>query len=215
MTATDPPPPRLALRLLIPLVVGCVVAIVAVLAAWVEHGGRWILAPRQSMTAGILERTGEAISAFRKKHGRLPAALEELGGLPDAQAGEYMETIDGWDRPLVYGVEGDGYTLVSLGRDGRPGGIGLDYDLGGAGRPLPPASFPTLAQFLFEMDTGRMIQACLACGIMAALAALVTVRGPDLGRGGLLILVVKLALVTGVSLGLAIVLSALEMPSGH
>jgi hypothetical protein len=181
----------------------------------VGYAGLWNLAPEPAMTAAYLETTGKAISAFREQRRRLPSTLGELRELPDAEVAEDGAVYDGWDRPLVYVVEGDRYTLTSLGRDGRPGGVGLDSDLSDVA-PCPPESFPTLAQFLStDMRSADMVVACLACGALAVLASLITLRAPDLHRGSLLVLVLKLALVTGASLVLASLLTMLEVPSGH
>jgi len=39
------------------------------------------------------------------------------------------ETTDGWNRPLIYTRNNDGFALTSFGRDGAPGGSGADADI--------------------------------------------------------------------------------------
>jgi len=55
----------------------------------------------------------------------VPASYPNEGYLPQMP-------MDPWDRPFVYkspGESGSGFDLVSLGKDGQPGGEGLDADL--------------------------------------------------------------------------------------
>jgi hypothetical protein len=56
---------------------------------------------------------------------RLPTSLDVL----PAREGYDNETVDGWNRPLIYRTEEHGFTLTSLGKDGVPGGSGPDADI--------------------------------------------------------------------------------------
>ena len=45
--------------------------------------------------------------------------------------------VDPWSHPYVYkspGATGNGFDLMSYGKDGKPGGEGLDADLAEPGR---------------------------------------------------------------------------------
>jgi general secretion pathway protein G len=82
-----------------------------------------------------------AIENFRLDVGRYPSTEEGLGALQksptdDARwAGPYLKKAvprDPWGQAYLYrfpGERGD-FDIVSLGRDGKPGGTGPDGDLG-------------------------------------------------------------------------------------
>ncbi|NDY42092.1 type II secretion system major pseudopilin GspG [Dissulfurirhabdus thermomarina] len=87
-----------------------------------------------------VELFGAALDSFRLDVGRYPTTEEGLealrtnpGGLK-AWAGPYLPKAvpaDPWGHPYVYqspGEHGD-YDLLSLGRDGAPGGEGEDADI--------------------------------------------------------------------------------------
>jgi general secretion pathway protein G len=88
-----------------------------------------------------LDALDKAISAYRLDTGHLPSPEAGLSALVDRPAndpgwaGPYLQKavpLDPWRHPYFYRVPGDGaheYELGSLGRDGRPGGTGLDADL--------------------------------------------------------------------------------------
>jgi hypothetical protein len=63
----------------------------------------------------------------------LPKSLEEVRGALSLQAGfqwdEKGRPLDGWGRPFLYSTDGAKFVITSLGRDGKPGGLGLDCDL--------------------------------------------------------------------------------------
>ncbi len=68
---------------------------------------------------------GLAALAHRPTTGTIPANWTANG---------YLEQVptDPWGRPYVYhspGPDGAGYEIISLGKDGKPGGDGLDQDL--------------------------------------------------------------------------------------
>jgi hypothetical protein len=66
---------------------------------------------------------------------RIGIYLQQNGGLPETfdllpvREGYLNRTTDAWGRPLNFQIEGDRFTLTSLGRDGVSGGTGDDADL--------------------------------------------------------------------------------------
>lgn len=84
---------------------------------------------------------GKALDMYRLDVGRYPAAEQGLAALNAAPANEakwkgpYLQKavpLDPWGRPYVYkspGEHGD-YDLVSLGKDGSPGGNDENADIG-------------------------------------------------------------------------------------
>ncbi len=84
----------------------------------------------------------KALDQFRLDNRRYPTADEGLAALVEKPAsaanwgGPYLKKgvpQDPWGHPYVYrtpGAKGD-YEVISLGKDGRPGGSGEDADIGG------------------------------------------------------------------------------------
>jgi general secretion pathway protein G len=81
-----------------------------------------------------LNTLGAKLEAFRFDHGRLPESLSELARPGDDDPRPYArpgELLDPWQAPVYYRLfEHDQSALIfSLGRDGLPGGNGVDLDL--------------------------------------------------------------------------------------
>lgn len=92
-----------------------------------------------------------AIDTMRMDVGRLPTREEGLGMLVAAPSeersasrwtGPYLDEdvlpLDPWGTPYQYAPDSTssrGYVLYSLGADGKPGGEGLDADVGILGKP--------------------------------------------------------------------------------
>jgi general secretion pathway protein G len=118
-----------------------VVAIIGLLAAFV--GPRLFGHIGQSQVTAAraqIEALSHAVDAYRIDMGRFPDTNEGLQALVKKPAdatkwnGPYLKKDvpdDPWGHPYLYrapGVAGD-YDIVSLGRDGQPGGTGEDADL--------------------------------------------------------------------------------------
>lgn len=82
--------------------------------------------PPDDMTQTAITETAVRIHMYMIQHRTHP---KDLTVLPQRQ--HYANRItDGWGRLLVYTVEENGViSLKSLGRDGKPGGDGLDQDI--------------------------------------------------------------------------------------
>jgi general secretion pathway protein G len=86
-----------------------------------------------------------ALDAYRLDNDYYPSTTQGLSALVQSPAGDpptprwrgpYLKRRipdDPWGRPYIYrspgGSSPDGYELLSLGRDGRPGGTGEDADI--------------------------------------------------------------------------------------
>jgi hypothetical protein len=79
----------------------------------------------QEMTAGAIGETSYRIGMYVNSNGKPPPDLSVLPARP----GYVNRTTDGWNRPLVYRVDADAFSLTSLGRDGVVGGSGEDADV--------------------------------------------------------------------------------------
>ena len=72
----------------------------------------------------------KAIDQYRLDNRRYPTSEEGLAAVQS-----YLKKSvpnDPWGRPYVYQIPGDKaeYTVLSYGRDGKPGGTGEDADIG-------------------------------------------------------------------------------------
>lgn len=100
---------------------------------------------RVTATRAQIDMLGLALDAYRMDNDRYPTDVQGLDALvqlpvqepvPRNWRGPYLRRTvprDGWERPFVYRAPGQvnptGYDLLSLGRDGKPGGEGEDGDL--------------------------------------------------------------------------------------
>jgi general secretion pathway protein G len=119
-----------------------VVAIIGLLAAYV--GPKYftqIGKSEQAVARSQVEAFHRALAAYRLDVGGFPSNEEGLralvarpNGVPRWN-GPYLDRtppLDPWGRPYIYrmpGAAGD-YDLLSLGRDGQPGGTGDAADVG-------------------------------------------------------------------------------------
>ena len=65
------------------------------------------------------------IEAYYKANHRLPSDLQQLPERP----GYDNEIVDGWKRPIRYTANDMRVALLSLGKDGQPGGSDEDADI--------------------------------------------------------------------------------------
>ncbi len=92
-------------------------------------------------TRAQLDAFDKALSTYRLDCGHLPSSEQGLKSLVERPAdephwgGPYLSKqvpLDPWGHAFVYRMPGDDghdYELLSLGRDGHPGGSGSDADL--------------------------------------------------------------------------------------
>lgn len=120
-----------------------VVVIIGLLASYV--GPRYFaqIGKSEGATARAqIDGLRKALDTYRLDLGRYPTAEEGLAALTkrpaeggDRWAGPYLSKpapLDPWGHPYQYtvpGTNGD-YALLSLGKDGRPGGTGENADIG-------------------------------------------------------------------------------------
>ena len=170
-----------------------------------------------------------AVDAYRQEKHALPATLRDLE--PVWQVDRQGNALDWWHRPLIYQTEGSNYHIVSYGADGRPGGVGFDYDLSesdlGQDRPKwpkpPPESAPTFSQFVADR-TGwligggmQMVVGSAFTGVTAFVLSFVLMgtearRRDRVGRGSPLGAVALTFLAT---LIMGAMMAMMEAPSGH
>ena len=80
----------------------------------------------EEMTLAAIGETSVRMGMYLRQQHKYPATLAELPERP----GYANRITDGWKRPLIYNVDMNGIvTIMSLGRDGKPGGAGKDQDV--------------------------------------------------------------------------------------
>lgn len=115
------------------LVVVLIGGIVAFAATRILGGGD---RAKANLARAQVQTLAEKVQQFEMDTGTLPGSLQELVSAPNAAGwlGPYAkeaELKDPWNRPFEYRMPGDGraFDLVSLGKDGKPGGESVDADI--------------------------------------------------------------------------------------
>jgi hypothetical protein len=157
-------------RIAISLGLAAVVFLIGFLAA--SNQFRALAVTRQTTTRSAMYRLRDALDEHRQTHKRFPATLAELS------PGYELPLEDGWDRPFAYSVAPDGgYTILSLGRDGKRGGEGLDHDLEARPGHVSGARM-TFRQFLELGPVDGFVLSSLASALLAFALGLVAVKRP-------------------------------------
>jgi len=144
---------------------GLAVCLIVVLVAWNDMS-LWVLSPEQYATRHGLLVLGRAIYVYGVDNKTLPASLEDLRGTEygrDLVFGEKGGPLDGWGRPFVYARDDGNCSVTSFGRDGLPGGVGMDSDMTDAS-PFPTYIRPTLMEFVKYCPEGMLGAAVLSGG---------------------------------------------------
>jgi len=92
---------------------------------------------KANLTRSQIQTLAGKIENYQLDTGKLPAKLDDLVTAPGGASnwlGPYAkpaELNDQWGRPIEYRVPGQGrpFDLVSLGKDGQPGGSSYDADI--------------------------------------------------------------------------------------
>jgi hypothetical protein len=214
------PRDHLVLRGLIALIMGFVISGISLRTAWRQSSDSFAWSD-QVFTAYKLEAIGNAVIAFKQASNACPENFEQLQAiektLPTIQQYDFDISegfIDDWKRPFIFSTVGTNCVILSYGRDGKPGGIGIDCDLTSLD-PCPRKSIPTFGQFWANNRTRETIKWCFICGAMAAVLSLLTVRVPSLTKHGLNILTVSLIVTLVGTIFVASFITVLHIPSGH
>lgn len=223
----------MVLRFLVALTMGVGVFLLSLLAVWrmsadVLMGNATLVA----WTRGSLRSVDHVIQEQYAEAGKpFPQTLKEIA--PFLKGEKFPNSslkivrrgvpIDGWGRPLLYSAQGTSYTLASYGRDGKPGGAGLDIDIRGLDLPAfdetvlyEDSPMPSLHQFLVELPAARgMLDSCILSGVIAFLASLYLIRSFPGSMQSVLMLAFKLLATLLVAVFFATIIMQLHIPSGH
>lgn len=166
---------NIAFGLVVAFATALLVFVLVYLSAWIEIRQGVALGGIHSATLWKLhydfEQLRHLLTDYHDKHGRYPDSLKQLPELKEWQFD------DGWKHPYQYSVTGTGYRLISLGRDGKPGGEGLDADIDSEREY--PAVEPTFRQFLFEAaGGGTLLRVALVASFLVGLTCYVASGRP-------------------------------------
>jgi len=219
---------------LIALVVGALIFVVSRDAAFRTFRGSHIVRYRGERTLRAIQGVHNAIEAYRQQAGKLPESLVNLQPSGDGffRTDDAGVPVDGWRRQLHYSVDADACRVTSYGRDGKPGGVGLDYDLSTANLSASPAALhgedawpalperalPTFEQFVSDRGEfgaagsgSMMFVTSIVTGAAAFVVAFIAMmRSRTAGS-----LIVSLVVTTGGALLIGILLTSLHAPTGH
>lgn len=153
---------------LLALLIGTCVFSTAYLAAWLGVRDISAFTGRHWQTRFILREMHDAIEQHHKDTGVLPTTPDAVAAIKELvfETAENGRVLDRWGNPIAYSQTGDSFDLWSYGRDGQPGGVGLDGDIHSGVRDYGD-SLATLRQFAFELNTTGIFGACVASGLLA------------------------------------------------
>ena len=208
-------PSHLFFRVAVASCVGIAVSGLSLYVAW-QNARDADASPQQSVTRLQLKKINQTLTEYQQQFHAPPGSLAQLlamtNGVPSSS--ERSDLVDGWKRTFVFSSQGTDVLIASYGRDGKPGGKGLDCDLTNKNRK-PKESLPTFRQFLWDLPTKGMIGSCLFCGLLAFLLSLFTVKAPELSRSGIVNLLIRLGATALGAVIVAVFISLLHIPSGH
>ena len=75
------------------------------------------VSPNVHLTKNRMQRLGKIAEKMKEKDGAYPK---------DAT---WIKEPDAWNRRFIYKSDGQHFTLMSLGKDGKEGGVGEDMDI--------------------------------------------------------------------------------------
>lgn len=165
-----------------------------------------------------LRQTAKYIEEFRKQAGHLPENLREVETRLDfSKYDRETWARDGWKRPLAYQRKGECFSLISYGHDGKPGGIGLDADIVYGEKKIK--NMPTFWQFLrySDSDTNFLYPACWIAAFFAFFVGMYAsyTDARERKKVSSVEMLLSVALVAGISVFGAVLIGALDYPSGH
>jgi hypothetical protein len=169
----------LLLSLLVSLLLGTLVWLCTLLVAWrtirMEDGIR----PKQWETAAFLYQCNDTIANFQNLTDSRPYSLDDFEP-DDFMFGKSVfkkidgAWVDGWGRPFVTTLDANKLRVTSYGRDGKPGGVGLDHDLT-TDEPEPEGCMMTFRQFISHKPAKPVREWCLklSAGLFACVSIMV------------------------------------------
>lgn len=207
-----------ATRVLIAVGAGYLVAVIASIAAWLPMRFMPNFGPKVLSTSHVLRDIKQTIDDYQRDANSLPQSLAELRPLYRGDDrltwDEQSNPLDAWGRPLVYSVDGPNFVLSSFGRDGKPGGVGLDADLI-IGRGEPKEFQVPFRQFILHKPARGVVITCLAGGGVVFFISMTTIDPSKLRGKGAVAIAVKLAVTVIGAVMISFFMTALHIPNHH
>lgn len=139
---------HLLMSLLLSLLAGVLVWTLTMVVAWQTVRKADGIRPKQWKTQHVILRdVTEAALDYQNTTGSPPQSIDDLKEANPDKFNKDGAWVDAWKWPLVFSFDDNLLLVTSYGRDGMPGGVGLDHDLTNA-EPTPAASLMTFRQFL-------------------------------------------------------------------
>jgi hypothetical protein len=167
----------------------------------------------QYQTQRHMKEIAAGVTEYRQAFGADPKSADDLAKMTN-HAFTADRMFDGWGRPLLFTVDRSNLVATSYGRDGKPGGTGLDCDLTSANW-TPKEARPSFKQFLYSMPTGGMVTSAVVSGACGFLIAVFVIKSDDFEGDHFLSFIGKLAAILICATFIAVVITALHVPSGH
>jgi hypothetical protein len=124
------------------------------------------LRPSRRETFVTIQRLSQGVVTYQREHGKLPKTLNDVPLVEKYSQFGYKE--DCWGRPYVYQKTGNGFVVLSYGKDGKLGGGGWNTDIrsGMQHGDLPPVTF--LQYLSTGVYWGNCIMVSLILGVVTA-----------------------------------------------
>jgi len=199
-------------RLLAAAGVWLIVSSTSIYVAWKNASNNNDFRWEQYVTRLELKSITDSIAAYRQQLGVSPKSPGDLAKFRNTfSAADMDHPTDAWGHTIVWSTNATDLSAISYGRDGKPGGIGLDYDLT-TENPDPEEARPTFRQFLSEKSAKGMIFACLVCGSFAGMLSLLIVKVPELNRIVVMKLIFRLIVMVLAAIFMALIIAGLHIP---
>lgn len=205
-------------RIAYALLYGVLIFAVSCIAAWQSTGRNINNNPRLLDTMSRdLREIGAAVESHIEKQKAPPESLQALGFTS-------RQLRDAWGRPFLYSVTGTSWTVVSYGRDGRPGGDlwEADFYVPGKQPELEQAMLytynqkdPTFREFYFQLPTQGVVRGAAALAAFASFLACIALGEPPRQTRNWKRTVISLAVTLLAAWAMAFIMSQMHIPTGH
>jgi hypothetical protein len=203
---------ELGRRFFVAAMVGTIVFVLSMLAAW--RSAFVFFSPLQEGTVLQFMHIDHAIESFGSIFEDSARTVNDVRLVyPGLFENSQNQVLDAWGHPFHFEFKGTRLIATSYGRDGQPGGIGLDADISSDRRNNANLQ-PTLSQFLFDLPIRPAIVISLLSSALCFLLTLGTIKAPKFNVAGVLILALWIPLLVGLSLYFGLVM-IMTLKSGH
>lgn len=206
-------------RVCLSLFFAAVITVTTFVTAWHELRGNTKFVQDQHATLNALHRLKGYLEKHHQRTKDYPETLNELS-LPDedpfVRVAASGYPVDAWGNDYQFRVTDQTFELSSLGRDGRPGGLGLDADLDHRQSTFDSTEEMrlTFQQFATDIDTSRIKRGCLILGGISSVVVF-SLLGDYSRRTSSSQLALSIVITIAGSIVMAMFMSALHIPNHH